>query len=294
MNYSEYIYLRPHQLQAEIERFPLALVPLGALEWHSYHLPLGTDGLKAEFLLRKTGKKLGKGVLFPTKYWGAFRTLKFPWTFQFSRIGQEQFYKKMVKSLYKMGFRIIILLTGHYPEAMPRILREIAKRFMRRHSDCFILGITEYFFLHDFMYFGDHAARWETSLEMVANPDCVKLNELPNGYNFIQRSQHLGIQGQDPLLTSSKEEGEKLTNVFTNRLVESIEKTWESKSQQVFLEIYDNFYGARAKLFKKENREKGLSVLGWDNIKDLWKIIRWFFKNGLKYIPDETEIKNES
>jgi len=54
MGYSEYIYLRPRQLKAEIERFPLAMVPLGALEWHSYHLPLGTDGLKAEYLLRKT------------------------------------------------------------------------------------------------------------------------------------------------------------------------------------------------------------------------------------------------
>jgi creatinine amidohydrolase len=289
-NYSEYIYLRPRQLQAEIERFPLALVPLGALEWHSYHLPLGTDGLKAEYLLKKTGEKLGKGVLFPTKYWGAFRTMNFPWTFQFSRLAQRRFYENMVRTLYKMGFRIIILLTGHYPEAMPQILKRVAKRFMRKFPDFFVLGIAEYFLLWDFDYFGDHAARFESDFELIANPDCVNFSELPKGYTFIQRSQHLGIQGQDPLLTSSKEEGEQLSTTFTSRLVDAIEKTWESKSQQIFLDTYNNFYKERRILFKKKNREKALNVLGWDSMKDLWNTIRWFFTNGLKQIPDEMEI----
>jgi creatinine amidohydrolase len=291
MTYSEYIYLRPRQLEAEIERFPLALIPLGALEWHSYHLPLGTDGLKAEYLLRKTAERLDKGVLFPTKYWGAFSTLKFPWTFQFSRLGQRRFYENMVRTLYKMGFRIIILLTGHYPEAMPKILKRVAKRFMRRHPDCFVLGMTEYFLLSDFEYFGDHAARWETTFEMVANPDCLDLNELPKNYNYIQRSQHLGIQGQDPLLTSSKEEGDKLTEAFTIRLTDAIEKSWRTKSQQVFLNIYDDFYNERKKLFKRENREKGLRILGYDSMKDWWSTIKWFFTHGLKQIPEKSKQK---
>lgn len=290
MEYSEFIYLRPNQLQAEIERFPLALIPLGALEWHSYHLPLGTDGLKAEFLLRKTAEKIGKGgVLFPTKYWGAFSTLKFPWTFEFSRMGQRRFYKTMVKTLYKMGFRIIILLTGHYPEAMPQILKRVAKSFMRRHPDCFVLGIAEYFLLWDSNYFGDHAAKFETLFEMVANPDCIDLSELPEGYNYMQRSQHLGIQGQDPHLTASKEEGERLTEAFTTRLTNLINESWEKKSQNLFLNVYENFFKERAKLFKKENRKKALSVLGMDSFKDFWYTFKWLITRGLRYVPQEDE-----
>lgn len=296
MTFSEYIYLRPSELNGEIKRFPLAMIPLGALEWHGPHLPLGTDGLKVEHLLRKTAEKIAKGVLFPTKYWGAFRTMKFPWTFNFTKTGQGRFYRIMVRSLYRMGFRIIILLTGHYPENMAKLLMRTARRFMRSHKDCYVLGITEYFLLSDFNYFGDHAARWETSFEMTANSDRVNLKELPEGYNFIQRVKYLGISGQDPLRISSKEEGEKLTDAFTSRLSALIEEVWNIQSKQPFLDVYSNFYKKRAQLFKRKNRDKGLEVLGWDSTKDLWNMIKWFFKNGLKHVAsdDETSKKESS
>ncbi|MBN2154495.1 MAG: creatininase family protein [Candidatus Lokiarchaeota archaeon] len=282
--YREYIYLRPKELDEEIKRFPLAFVPLGALEWHSYHLPLGTDGLKVDFLLRKTAEKMAKGVLFPTKFWGAFRTMRFPWTFNFPRAGQGRFYRYFLKKLYKMGFRMIILLTGHYPEGMVRLLKRTCKNFMRSHQDCYVLGITEYFLLSDFGYFGDHAARWETSLEMVANPEHVNLSELPKDYSFIQRAMHLGITGQDPLLTSSEEEGRNLIEAFSNRLSLLIEKVWEKKNQQPFLDVYNDYYSKRVQLFKRKNRDKRLKVLGWDSKKDMWNYLKWLFQNGARHV----------
>jgi creatinine amidohydrolase len=288
MTFSEYIYLRPNELKEKIKQFPLAMIPLGALEWHGPHLPLGTDGLKIEYLLRKTAENLEKGgVLFPTKFWGAYRTMKFPWTFNFSRLGQRIFYKNMLKTLYNMGFRIIILLTGHYPESLVKLLMRTSKCFMQMHKECYVLGISEYFLLADFDYYGDHAARWETSFQMAINPDRVDLNELPEGYNFIQRAQYLGIAGQDPLITSSKEEGYKLVEAFSNRLSALIEEIWNSQSQEAFLDVYTNYYKKRAELFKRKNREKGLEVLGWDSMKDLWNTVRWFFKNGLKQVKQK-------
>jgi hypothetical protein len=41
----EFISLRPGQMEQAIKEYPLALVPFGALEWDSYHLPLGFDGI---------------------------------------------------------------------------------------------------------------------------------------------------------------------------------------------------------------------------------------------------------
>ena len=76
----EYIKCRPVQLEEATREFPCAYVPLGALEWHGPHLPLGFDGLKAEGLLRLAAELLGKGVIFPTMYYGAYTTMKFPYT----------------------------------------------------------------------------------------------------------------------------------------------------------------------------------------------------------------------
>ncbi len=56
----DYVNCRPDQLKDAIDEFPLALIPHGALEWHSLHMPLGFDGLKAENLLRKVGNSLGR------------------------------------------------------------------------------------------------------------------------------------------------------------------------------------------------------------------------------------------
>ncbi len=67
-------------------------------------------------------------------------------------------------------------------------------------------------------------------------------------------------------------------------MAELVETVWNTQSQQPFLNVYSNFYLNRAQLFKFENHDKGLEVLGWDNKKDLWNIIKWCFKNGLKHV----------
>ena len=44
-NYEE---LRPDQLEAQLEESPIAFWPLGLLEHHGWHLPIGFDGIKAQ------------------------------------------------------------------------------------------------------------------------------------------------------------------------------------------------------------------------------------------------------
>ncbi len=42
-----YQELTPAEFTARLEKCPVAYLPLGTLEWHSYHLPLGSDGLQS-------------------------------------------------------------------------------------------------------------------------------------------------------------------------------------------------------------------------------------------------------
>ena len=43
-------WLRPDEVVAERERVPIVYLPIGPLEWHGPHLPLGTDPLQAEHI----------------------------------------------------------------------------------------------------------------------------------------------------------------------------------------------------------------------------------------------------
>ena len=41
-------WLRPDEVVAERERVSIVYLPIGPIEWHGPHLPLGTDPLQAE------------------------------------------------------------------------------------------------------------------------------------------------------------------------------------------------------------------------------------------------------
>ena len=60
---------RPDQLQAIVEKTPVAYWPLGLIEHHGWHLPVGFDGVKADRLCRRLAERTG-GVLLPVMWWG--------------------------------------------------------------------------------------------------------------------------------------------------------------------------------------------------------------------------------
>ena len=64
-----YQEMRPDQLARLVQRSPIAFWPLGLIEHHGWHLPVGLDGLKAEHLCIRVAEVTG-GVLFPTMWWG--------------------------------------------------------------------------------------------------------------------------------------------------------------------------------------------------------------------------------
>ena len=66
-------HLRPAEFRERRDAFPAAWLPVGTIEWHGTHLPLGLDGLKSEGLCIEGARALG-GVVFPGMYYGDPRT----------------------------------------------------------------------------------------------------------------------------------------------------------------------------------------------------------------------------
>ncbi len=192
--------------------------------------------------------------------------------------------RSLAKQLCKMGFKILVFLTGHYPKAQIKNVRNAAVHASRKHDDCFAIGIPEQTLVADMGYFGDHAAEWETSIMTAINPSFVRLELIPKNLNFPERARRHGILGKDPKRFASKEKGERILNEIILRLTNAIEKVQETSSLSPFTEIYKGFRVAR-------NEKKGFAgifeIYGIESKKGAIEYLKWlnFFGKRKKYDP---------
>ena len=65
-----YELMRPSQIREAIKKRTPVVLPLGVLEYHSEHLPVGMDTLAVERALHLYEKE-AEVVILPSFYWGA-------------------------------------------------------------------------------------------------------------------------------------------------------------------------------------------------------------------------------
>ncbi len=238
----DYITSRPGQVDAAIKEIPLALVPIGSLEWHGPHMPLGFDGLKAEFLLKKVGAAVGNGVIFPTIYFGAYDVMNFPHTYRFQRKHLQDQIARFVEQLITSGYKVLVFFSGHYPGSQVRFLEKLALKTMKKHPDVCMLAGPEYYFLPRSKQPGDHAAKLETSLGLSLFPQWVDMNQLPVTDGSREALRPLGIGGEDPKAHATREKGDAWVEEAIEAIVTAIERSLSEKSQAAFLDIYAEFH----------------------------------------------------
>jgi len=133
--WGKYEELRPGQIEAIREHASIAYIPWGALEWHSYHAPIGLDGIKAYGLCEALVKETG-GVLLPSVYVGT-DTIKPYKGFKHSVEHVESTVTilclEYLEQLADEGFKVIVLITGHYGEGQIRAIQKAAEQFTEKH-----------------------------------------------------------------------------------------------------------------------------------------------------------------
>ena len=70
MNSVFYEELCPQEFVEAIRRFPAAFLPLGTLEWHGYHMPLGADAIQSRGAMEMIAERVG-GIVLPTLFLGS-------------------------------------------------------------------------------------------------------------------------------------------------------------------------------------------------------------------------------
>lgn len=236
-----YIEMKPYEFKAEIERFPVAYLPLGTLEWHGPHMPLGADGIQSEALFIKTAEKVG-GVVLPMLY-----------------LGPDRYYHDRNMELYGMDLNMGGAICEYPNQILPGsaywvndqlfddILLATAANLARQGVKYLVAhghgpSIWAYLALKDRFYtdygikivnvFGlidddkmkyqnDHAAANETSITMAVRSDLVDMDILKSEEDMI------AMAGANPKLFASKEYGEAImeanVNALSQWLLENVE-----------------------------------------------------------------------
>jgi creatinine amidohydrolase len=213
-------YLRPGELLAVQEKFPVAFQPVGTLEWHGRQNPIGCDAIKAERLCVETARRIG-GVVMPTIYFGvdAFRDVGkgyglgmdaeagFALPGSFYQIEVEQFrdlIHNAARNYLARGFRLVVIVSGHNPAIQQNTLDEVCYLLKTAEGKEPVFMTMEYTTIEEGnpRRSGDHAGGYETSMMLYLNGERVNLKA-----NEGQTTPKLAIYELFPVEQATAEEG---------------------------------------------------------------------------------------
>ncbi len=199
--------LRPEQITQRRVECPVAYIPLGTLEWHGLHNPMGADGLQAETLAVRCAE-IGGGLVFPTVYYGESRAGSLLETDSLLRAGVaermeipleglledrqpysssqqiEHYCHHLVQILAETAsynFSLAVFVAGHYP-----LLDHARAANLFYNQWCYDkgwerMGVWAFadYKVMDGLYEnpGDHAGGWETSHLLASHPGTVDLSK---------------------------------------------------------------------------------------------------------------------
>jgi creatinine amidohydrolase len=244
----QYERMRPRQIVAAREACPVAYLPIGTIEWHGPHNPLGTDSLLAHALAVRCARA-GGGLVFPPLWYGESREEGImeatgddrkritaamalppanfsPGYMRFSPHQQfENYQRLLLHFLYQvqsLGFKVAVFSAGHYPlldHARAACGLYHQSRFDNRRARMITWAFTGHELVRDaYPAGGDHAGFWETSLALALIPGLTDLNELPAD----PAEKPVGVLSARPVREASAEYGQKAAALMVERIVQQV------------------------------------------------------------------------
>ena len=170
-----YPYLSPKELLSRLEEKAILYFPIGSLEWHNEHLPLGTDTFHAMELSMRLCADIG-GVVLPAFWWNTGECHDHATTYHMPEELYRTTFKNTCLGLANIPAKILVLVNGHggdYQLETPTIIaQEINRTDFPIHiivADPYCLGTSSSCKI-------DHADTGETSLALELIPHLVHMD----------------------------------------------------------------------------------------------------------------------
>lgn len=222
-----------------LEKSELVIIPVGMVEAHGHHLPLGTDIFSPRLLCQRLEERMGDKIWIAPEipYGQSFDLSFYPGTFSVPSDVMAEYVYHIGKSMYENGLKKLIFLNGHGGNANALNLASqklvelgmdvmVSNWWMDYNKEILEICTTQ-----------GHAGEDETSAVLAYDESLVQMDKATKNnkkplirINFRDRGKILyenALSGDATL--ASKEKGEKMFMMLVNKLVETIEIVIEGK-----------------------------------------------------------------
>ena len=217
--------LKPEELKQIIDTVGLVYLPLGTLEWHERHLPLGLDAMVSEALCLAACEQTG-GCVIPPLYFGTDREHEVNGKVLHGMdakagkeligsiyyLNQELFFevlKGIASNISKQGFRQLVVISAHSGSAQQETIEKLAQE---KFGDLKIIVLAGRNFIGGI----DHAGKLETQLLLAVDKSKVEISKITEPFE--------GLLGDSPL-TATIEEGKKQFEAIVQQINNLIKKS---------------------------------------------------------------------
>jgi creatinine amidohydrolase len=169
----------------------IALIPVGSIEGHGPHLPLGVDAIQGDEICKRVARKLKREgievLLLPPIFWGVSHAhMKFPGTITVKSDTLKNLLKDICYSLIQHGFTKILMVAAHGGD---EATCKIASQEMCQETEAKVESASQMTFGYTNLdkilkserpYVGaeGHAGEKETSQMLAVVPELVKKDKM--------------------------------------------------------------------------------------------------------------------
>ena len=226
-----YEFAKPEDYHSAKQAAPIAYLAWGAHEWHGLHNPLGLDTLKAHGICLALCEQTG-GVVFPPIYCG-HQTMKpyagFDATMEYTKECVQLLATETLEQLADEGFRVIVIVMGHYGPLQQAALKEVVSDFNAIQDNAVAWAFPDYEPIAAEGIRGDHAGQTETSYMLLFHPESVDLSRLPQEGELDMMKD--GVGGVDPRAgNASAEFGRRALDALIRNTVPKIHELVKEKA----------------------------------------------------------------
>ncbi len=186
--------LLPYQIREHIAANPTVFIPLGTIEWHSEHLPVGLDALTAEGLCLRVADKFG-GLVYPVLHYGTGGGHgDYPWTVMLQNADElASALRFTLKRLHDFGVEKVLLFSGHFPDEQLDMIDSLANGWNAGGTGMRVAS-SAVNRIPDIEFAPDHAGLFETTLLYGLHPDLVHEERLPAKQSGDMETDPYGVQ----------------------------------------------------------------------------------------------------
>lgn len=250
MEHVEVLNVTGFRAKEQLRGASLGILPMGSIEFHGPHAPLGTDSIIATALAERVAKRLG-GVLFPLIAYShcPSATKGYPGTVSVRTETMIEYLTEVFRGILATDVKGILVLNAH--DGNIEVVKAAGEVTADEFPDRFVLLINWWqtlpeSFVNSLGFFSQsgghgHGGPLETSVVQAIKPEAVELSKgrnidlKPGTANEVlhvvcggnNREAWAGYHGR--VSEASKEKGEVLIEESVKRIVKAVQE-WISSN----------------------------------------------------------------